>query len=269
MRFAWLSDIHLDHLLPMGKIGEFEAVLAEIVAQDAEALLISGDIGEAPTTAAFLVWIAERFHRPIYFVLGNHDFYRGSIADVRERMRALTAESSRINWLPAVGVVPLSATIALVGHDGWYDGRYGDYANSTYRLSDYMVISDLTGLTKEERLIRLNALGDEAAAYLREVLPEALAAYEHVFVLTHIPPFKEACWYQGKISSDNALPHFACKATGDVLRELMLAHPHRQMTVLCGHTHGEGEAQILDNLLVLTSGTDYGKPRIEALFDEQ
>ncbi len=43
----------------------------------------------------------------------------------------------------------------------------------------------------------------------------------------------------------------------------MEAHPDREMTVLCGHTHGEGEAQILPNLKVLTGGAEYGKPKVQ------
>src|SRR5438874_8164912 len=98
----------------------------------------------------------------------------------------------------------------------------------------------------------MQELGDEASAYLRSVLPEALRRFRHVIVLTHVPPFREACWHQGRISTDDYLPHFTCKAAGDALREAMAAQPDRQMTVLCGHTHGEGEARILPNLRVLT-----------------
>lgn len=40
----------------------------------------------------------------------------------------------------------------------------------------------------------------------------------------HVPPFREASWHQGRISDDDWLPHFTCKAVGDVLREAMVAH---------------------------------------------
>lgn len=39
------------------------------------------------------------------------------------------------------------------------------------------------------------------------------------------------------------------------------------MTVLCGHTHGSGEAHILPNLRVLTGGVVYGKPGIQRVLD--
>jgi Icc protein len=54
---------------------------------------------------------------------------------------------------------------------------------------------------------------------------------------------------------------------GDVLAEAMAAHPDRNMTVLCGHTHGAGEAEMLPNLRVLTGGAVYGMPRIQRVLD--
>jgi 3',5'-cyclic-AMP phosphodiesterase len=35
------------------------------------------------------------------------------------------------------------------------------------------------------------------------------------------------------------------------------------MTVLCGHTHGAGEANILPNLLVKTGGAEHGNPALQ------
>ena len=43
----------------------------------------------------------------------------------------------------------------------------------------------------------------------------------------------------------------------------MAAHPECEMTVLCGHTHSPGEAQILPNLRVLTGGAEYGRPALQ------
>jgi hypothetical protein len=37
------------------------------------------------------------------------------------------------------------------------------------------------------------------------------------------------------------------------------------MSVLCGHTHGAGEARILPNLDVKTGGAEYGGPSLQEL----
>jgi 3',5'-cyclic-AMP phosphodiesterase len=47
----------------------------------------------------------------------------------------------------------------------------------------------------------------------------------------------------------------------------MESRPNRKLTVLCGHTHGRGEVEILPNLKVLTGGAQYGKPEIQPLLD--
>lgn len=81
----------------------------------------------------------------------------------------------------------------MIGHDGRADGRLGDYARSQVLLSDYRLIEELAGLDKEARRARLHAFGEEAAAHLRALLPEALRRFRRVIVLTHVPPFREAC----------------------------------------------------------------------------
>lgn len=260
-RLAWLTDIHLNFLRKAG-LNAFFASLPE-----ADALVITGDIGEAHDVTAHLRAFGER--GPTYFVLGNHDFYRGSIWGVRDQVRELCRDVPNLVWMPDGGGVPITDLTCLVGHDGWGDGRLGDYHGSDVMLNDFGLIEEFGGFYEDpgERLAKLHALGDEAATHLRAVLPEPLERFRHVIVLTHVPPFRESCWHEGKVSADKWLPFFTCKAVGDVLREAMSAAPDRQMTVLCGHTHGSGEVQILPNLRVLTGGAVYGKPCVQRVLE--
>jgi 3',5'-cyclic-AMP phosphodiesterase len=195
--------------------------------------------------------------------------YQGSITGVRAKVRSFCSVTPNLHWLPAAGVVPLTDETCLVGHDGWGDGRLGDYYGSDVMLNDFGLIEEFGGFDEDpaQRLAKLHALGDEAAAHFREVLPDALARFKHVVVVTHVPPFRESCWHEGQISDDNWLPFFSCKAVGDTLLEAMTAAPDRQMTVLCGHTHGCGEAQILPNLRVLTGGARYGAPAVQRVLE--
>jgi predicted MPP superfamily phosphohydrolase len=89
----------------------------------------------------------------------------------------------------------------------------------------------------------------------------------HVVVVIHVPPFEQAAWHEGKPSDSNWLPFFACKAAGDVLKEAMMKHPEKRMTVLCGHTHGSGIAKILPNLITYTGAAHYGRPVIQDIFE--
>jgi len=103
----------------------------------------------------------------------------------------------------------------------------------------------------------------EAAAHLSEALPGALARYSRLLVLTHVPPFREACRYAGRIADGDHLPHFSSQVVGEVLEAHLRANPSRFATVLCGHTHGGGKAEVLPNLTVFTGAADYGRPRIQ------
>ena len=152
----------------------------------------------------------------------------------------------------------------MVGHDGWGDGRYGNYFQSPVRLSDQELIQGflpiwiIMGCSKKS----WRYLGDEAAQALRAPLVKALDSFSRVICLTHVPPFKEACWYQGQVGNDDWLPYFACKAVGDLLLEVMGNRPNNQLTVLCGHTHHDGVVQMLPNLRVVTGSAEYGAPHI-------
>ncbi|MGE0353979.1 MAG: metallophosphoesterase [Gemmatimonadales bacterium] len=259
MSLLWLTDIHLEFLSPV----ELKRFLVRLAQARGDALLITGDISQAPTLEAHLRILERLLERPIYFVLGNHDFYSGSIAGVRTLATRLTRESPHTRWLPAVGVVPLSFDTALVGHDGWADARLGDPVNSRAVLNDFKLIEDFVGLELADRTALQHRLGDEAAAYLRSVLPAALRDYRRVIVATHVPPFAEASWHMGRMSDEDWLPHFACKATGDVLRQMMEDYPDREMLVLCGHTHSPHEVRIRPNLVVRSGGAKYGEPGVQ------
>jgi Icc protein len=263
MRLAWLTDLHLN-FLDDAVLDNFIELLA---GTDADGFLIGGDTAEATDIEPHLSRLAERVTRPIYFVLGNHDYYQGSVATVRETASQVAARISDLHWLPERGVVELTAKSALLGHGGWGDGRLGDYANSRVLLNDYLLISDLAGLSPERRLTALNELGDQAAARVRELIVPAVAEFSNLIFLTHAPPFRQACWYNGHISNDQWLPHFTCKAVGDVLFEVMEQNPAVMLTVLCGHTHGEGHAEILPNLVVDTGPAVYGAPRIQTIVE--
>lgn len=263
MKVAWLTDIHLEFLNKATR-----ALFVRSLRDAApDILLISGDIAQAPSLEEHLTYLAREVMRPIYFVLGNHDFYLGSIAEVRADVRKFTAQENGLHWLGAGGVVRLTNRTNLVGHDGWCDGRLGDYQHSGVRLNDFLLIDELSNLSKEALFETLNRLGDEAAAHFRRTLPEALETADHVVVVTHVPPFRESAWYNGRPCDPYWLPFFSCKAVGDVLSEFMQQYPNRRMTVLCGHTHGGGTSQILPNLTTVTGPAEYRSPVIQTIFD--
>lgn len=253
---AWATDIHLDF------VSDDEARrLAERLAADGpDGVVLSGDLSVAGSLERHLTLIADVVARPVYFVLGNHDYYGGSLAGVRAAMDALTRRSRWLRWLPATGPIALGDGWSIIGHDGWGDGRAGDPDGSTIWLSDWQYIAELAGLDDDARRQTLAALGDDAARRLATHGAAALATSEKLLVVTHVPPFADACWHDGRRSDDAWLPWFTCVAAGDALRTLLAARPDRRALVVCGHTHGAGTLDVLPNLRVLTGGADYGAP---------
>jgi Icc protein len=258
MKLAWATDVHFDFVREAG----MDHFCDGFRAAEADGLLLTGDIAHAGILDTVLGGLERRLARPIWFVLGNHDFYGGSVDEVRARAGALSREAP-IVWLGAVDVVELSPRTALVGHDGWGDARFGDHAGSGVMLNDFLRIADLRLGDRAELGRVLGRLGDESAAHLGRVLPAALERFEHVLVATHVPPFREACLHDGMVASDEFLPYFACRATGEVLREAAARHPRRRLTVLCGHTHCAGDYRPLPNLRVVTGGAEYGRPALQ------
>jgi predicted phosphodiesterase len=145
-------------------VNERKNFYQEIIITGCGGVLLSGDVAEAPTIKDILKELAEFIVQPIYFVLGNHDYYRGQI-----------------------------------------------------------------------------------------------------IVLTHIPPFAEACLYEGKISNDDWLPYFSSKASGDVLVNICSKHPNIDFLVLCGHTHCKAECAPLPNLIVEAGHAEYHRPAIQKI----
>lgn len=260
-RFAWLTDIHLN-FLQLALCVEF---LDYVNRQEIDGVVISGDIAEGRTLDTYLTLMDRRLSCPVYFVLGNHDFYYSSVAATRRQVESFCRSSNRLYWLSEGLTIPLSDTTALLGHEGWADGRAGGYFNSTVLMTDYLIIDELAQCDSLSRYRKLNELGDECAMYLREHLPPALERFEHIILLLHVPPFREACWHEGRISDAEFLPHFTCQAAGDALTEIMGMYPSCRLTVLCGHSHGAGTVQIRDNLLVKTGGAVYGAPTIQEI----
>ena len=261
-RFAWLTDIHLNHVTPERE----RQFLRELAANEPDGVLIGGDVSESMELVPHLKRIAATLACPVYFVLGNHDYYFSSIHRVRHVVSQLCREVPRLIWLNEAGVVELAPGVGLVGCDGWADGKLGDYVTSSVMLNDYLLIEELKELTPGERWETLKWLADAEAEIVARVLPEALEKFPHAVLLTHVPPFRESCWHEGRISNDEWLPHFSSKIMGDAILAVMQQHPNHQLTVLCGHTHSPGECRPRDNVTVFTGGATYGAPAVQRVF---
>jgi len=256
MRIAWLTDLHLG--FAPEKLDRLFSLIKKV---DVDALFVTGDTAEGADVSRYLPLLASRAGVPLYFVLGNHDFYGSSIASVREWARSVTNdEKVQIYWMEEKGCAGLTDDTAVVGVDGWGDAWYGNFESKRVHLNDWTYIREL--FLCEDRIAKLRELGREAGNRLRAPLLEALRGYKNVYVLTHVPPWDTAAWHMGALSEPDWMPWFTCKAVGDVIEECAALYPDTKVTVLCGHMHSKGYCRRTENVECFTGGAEYGFPQI-------
>lgn len=268
MRFVWSTDLHLNHVPDATR----EHWLGRLAAESCDAILISGDIGESRELVYHLRKLAEHVETPVYFVLGNHDFYGSSIAATRQAVIQACRDNHLLRYLTDSSAVQLADCdphnrAYLVGEDGWGDATQGDFDRSYVRLNDFAQIEDFRQSSPATWKDMLKAFGEASAKRLSQKLLALPAEATQIIILTHVPPFREACWYEGRTTDDNWAPFFVCGQVGLAIRKVSQSRPQCQYTVLCGHTHHRGVAKMAPNLTVYTGAARYGEPGIEAFLD--
>lgn len=260
-----LSDIHADHLQDYDS---FVDIMRQIrIKTEPSIVMICGDIGTQRNLEFFLRIIASAFSEiPVFFVLGNHDAYFGTIRGANYLASQVAKEFDNLFFLHNItDVVKLTSNSAIVGINGWYDARHGD-ENTDLMLSDFEYIDDLRfayrdgGKGKINEIIR--RIADEDAENLRIKLTEAAKDNKRVYVLTHVPPFKEVVTHMEQdgtvsVSGDKLIPYFSNKALGDVLLDVAQKFPQVKFEVICGHTHSFDSTNLLENLCVWVMQADY------------
>ena len=135
-------------------------------------------------------------------------------------------------------------------------------------MNDFQLIKDLKGLNSERRLRKLRREGALAAVMLKHQLKLATESAQQVVIATHIPPFRESCWYDGGHSDDDWAPFFCCGAVGWMIRRFAASYPAHRFIVICGHTHHSGRSKIMDNLWTWTGAADYGTPKLADIIQD-
>jgi 3',5'-cyclic AMP phosphodiesterase CpdA len=266
MRLAWATDVHLEFAEET-----MRSIFAkEIINQKADALLLTGDIANSKLIDRLLRELQERIDIPIYFNMGNHDFYGGHISLGRRWAEDITKSDVPLFWIEGAGPVPLGDDVGLVGVDGWGDGQLGSPYSSDVLLNDWDLIKEFAKedalYNREARMKLLRRYGNRARVEICAQLRNALPRFKRLLLMTHVPPWKEATWHEGAHSNDDWLPWFSCKAVGDAIVEEAAKYGDRQITVLCGHTHGKGYSRINHQVDVHTGGARYRSPEVQCSF---
>ena len=271
----WLTDTHFNFLRkgnisfsPVRIFGEY--LMAEN--PSAEGLIITGDISTGESIVTHLREFAEGFTKPIFFVLGNHDFYDSTFTAVEAQVSGAIAMYkdngiTNLHWLND-GFYEHDDHL-IVGVGGWYDAYHGNQ-NSPVLISDFHFIKDLRpGLRHSTILL---SLVRERAKKEADVLASMLRAAckkpnKNVIVCTHVAPYPEASWHEGAISNRDFLPWFSSASTGAVLDVYSRKFPEKNFVVLVGHSHSPGIFRKHDNVVVYTGKAVYGAPDLAGVIN--
>lgn len=274
MRLTWLTDIHLDFITSpddvRSSIRNLDVFCSLILDENPDACLITGDLSRAPFLRDHLLALESRLRIPIYFVLGNHDFWGSDIATTRNKMVELTESSDNINYLPVTGYVMLDDSTALVGHDGWYDALYAEPQFSNFIMNDWMRIGDFVNARAVvNKLVNLDSIVRIArnqaslsthhiAAGIREAIVQRNP--KKIIVATHVPPFVQPLQNSHGSMNDKS-PWYASRIMGNMLLSIARVNQSVHFEVFCGHCHNEYEDQITSNITLHSGGAQYSQPQ--------
>lgn len=244
-KYLWLTDTHLNFLNP----GRFFSFISKIRKENPEGVFLTGDISEG-NVAFWLKQSAKRIKCPIYFILGNHDLHGSSFKETHFNIKENCQKYSNLIWLEEQNdPIKLDEEVALIGADGWYSANNGNPEYLNYTL-DWILIKELRELSNLKlRIERYKELADKSAFLIKERLEMALEQdYKTIYILTHMPPFKEVTRDEGTFSEPFWLPYNVNLQLGNVIKDIMKNRKTRNVIICCGHSHQPEFIRITRNI---------------------
>jgi Icc protein len=148
MKIAFCSDWHLNFADKSRK----NELANKIIASNCDLVLVAGDIAESNSLENELAYIIKRYEKPTYFVLGNHDYYRGSFVFTKQEAANIAARYQNLHYLPANQIVELNKDSCLIGYDSMYDCLNGRFIGGRYdfEIADFCHIGELKFLSRKD-----------------------------------------------------------------------------------------------------------------------
>ena len=233
-KYLWYTDTHLDKVTPWTKY----MFARHLGRENPKGIFLTGDISNGRQTVSDLELLSTHVACPIYFVLGNHDYHWSSREKTHDNIRKLCQKRPNLIWMTEAGVRELNEEVAVIGTEGWYDADDGKAAYLQFTF-DWFLTEDFRKLPDmEARIQAWRDLADKSAVDLADKLEKAIdQGYKNVYVLTHVPPWKEATRDVGTFMEKFWLPYNCNLHLGRGIEKVMANHKKRNVTVLAGHTH--------------------------------
>jgi Icc protein len=243
--YLWYTDLHLNRLFPW----TLYSFIKNIVTENPTGVFLTGDISNGTFTCFHLKLMATFIKCPIYFILGNHDYYLSDIETQHAKIRKMCKNYPNLIWLTDSDVIKLDDDIALIGVEGWYDAKVGNPKYLKY-AADWFMIKDFRKLlSMKERVESFRHLANNGSELLTTKLTKALSQnYKSIYILTHFPPWKEATRYRGSYLEKYFMPYNINLGLGKMIEKIMSQHREKNVTVCCGHTHQPEFIRVSNNI---------------------
>lgn len=230
MRLLVLSDLHVDYPQNLERA---KALAKDFVAQEADALVVAGDLSHKLDQTEAALRLFESFPGPKLFVPGNHDVWvvRPPPEDSWQKLDALDDVCERAGFHNLERANVRVGRFTFVGTMGWYDYsfaspgldfRHDDYAKKVWRDLTYM----------DAKYAKWDEPDADVAAWFTDSARARLAqAQGPVVFVSHHVPLEELVLRRGHPSWDFFNAYMGSRGLEGVLRTRGVAR------FVFGHTH--------------------------------
>lgn len=210
-----VSDLHVEFHADRGR-----SLLGSLDPTGVDVLVVAGDLGTLSTVGSALRALCARYPH-VVFVLGNHEYYGSSPAEVHAALRSFSTLLPNLHWLHR-GTAEIGGVV-FAGAVLWFRDA-PDNPRYAHRLNDFSMISGFVPWVYEE-------------SRKDEVFLKKAALQADVVVTHHLPA-------QGSVADgfrDSPLNRFflcdvepVVSASGAVL--WVHGHTHSPCDYVCGST---------------------------------
>lgn len=246
----WATDLHLNYFSD-DFIKNF-ALSTRKKFINPKGLIISGDISLGNKLERQLNVLSDTLQIPIYFVLGNHDYWYSSFQEIDLLINKI-CQNSNIICLDNSSII--INDVEIIGFTGWYDCQFGEI-DLSINMNDWVRIEEFK---KSNNYLNISIERSKKFLLMERFIKNKHKINKQIIV-THFPPFESLIKNKGK-----AKPFYGCKSSGEMI--VKIAEHYSNIIVLSGHTHNKAHIKI-NNINAYVGEACRGKPEICGYFDD-
>jgi len=244
-KYLWFTDTHLNRVNLIKKM----LFIRHILKENPKAVFLTGDISTGMFLYYDLYLLATFVKCPIYFVLGNHDYWNSSIDKTHEKIKELCKKFPHLIWLSQSNAIALNDEAVIIGDEGWFDGWNGNTDYLKLTLDQYLIEDFRKYKSIDEKLVCWREMATKSSFNIEHKLCKALDdGYKTIYIVTHFPPWIEATRDRGTVLEQFWLPYNTNVSMGKTIERVMSKYTKSKVIVLCGHIHADTIIHVSSNI---------------------